>query len=63
MSDDKNTIVNDADSSDRDSILREKFLDFIANAPTIPDSAWDPELIRLGSAEWVRKLRRQAWSR
>jgi hypothetical protein len=46
-----------------DRVQRDKLLAFIKNVPPIPDSAWDPELIRLGSARWVRKLRREGWPR
>jgi hypothetical protein len=39
-------------------VQQDKLRNFFKNAPAIPDSAWDPELVKLGSARWVRKLRR-----
>lgn len=42
-----------------DRIQRDKLLNFLETAPPLPDAAWDPKLIKLGSAEWVRKLRRE----
>jgi hypothetical protein len=38
-------------------LRRRKMMKLLENWEAVPDEAWDPELVRLGAAKWVRKLR------